>query len=126
MNTVVRTKINGEEIELDVLTAADGKDPAKDRALYAVVLAWYRKILRAADDDYRAWRATAAENILAKKKKSAPSEWKVRAMIESDRGFAVHKERIRDLQQVVETLEGAIQAIDARVALQGGRNAASG
>lgn len=92
--------VDGVEEEVDLASILTIRVPEQERMEVAVHLAYWGAIFGAkleeeelADAAYRQWHGATVCALLASEEK-APAEWKVKAVVEADKGFMECKERI--------------------------------
>lgn len=103
--------VGGKRIKKDLEKIMSITDVDLDMRNIAEELSYWGRLYARADAikitaeaKYRNWRATMAKQMLEEKKKRPPSEWKVRAEIESSRTFLEMKKQIAVAHENAETL----------------------
>lgn len=117
----IEVTVDGRAVALDVDadTAITVETLDADMEAIPGLLAWYGRVLAAAirhrdtlDDRYRAWRATRTQHELGRDGKIA--EHKIKAAIEADRGFLVHRAAMAAAEELVTRLAKAHAALEVK------------
>lgn len=117
----IEVTVDGRAVALDVDadTAITVETLDADMEAIPGLLAWYGRVLAAAirqrdtlDDRYRAWRATRTQHELGRDAKIA--EHKIKAAIEADRGFLLHRAAMAAAEELVTRLAKAHAALEVK------------